>query len=260
MSIVKNLRSSNTLVDIDAVEKAINAGYEAQRREKKFTKKTTFAPSTIAYGHGTCARYWSYAFDGGMQVDENTAESIATMANGTAAGIRIANAFEKSGILVEAEREALIADPPIRGFIDVIVRLPGDDEDMVGEIKTTRAEMFTFRQNSGKPTAYHNYQLLIYLKATGLSRGFFVYENRNDQTMVLIPVTMNEKNEQIISNCFDWLRVVRKAWVDKTLPKRPKGWTIKNKNCRNCPFYAVCWETKEDNGVIVIPPMEVETP
>lgn len=260
MSIVRNLRSSSAPVDLEAIEKAINDGYEAQRREAKFVKKKSFAPSTIGYGHGTCARYWSYAFDGGVVTDINSSESIATMSNGSDAGRRIAKAFEQSGILVEAEKEAIIEDPPIRGFIDVVVKLPDDDEEMIGEIKTTRSESFMFRQTTGKPVPYHLYQILIYLYATGLKRGFFVYENRNDQTMVLLPIVMNDKNKQVLEDAFEWLRKAYKAWQEKTLPKRPKGWTVKNKNCRGCPFYEQCWSEKEDKGVIEIPKMEVYSP
>lgn len=260
MSIVKNYSFRTSEIDVSAIEQAINEGYEKLRREPKFNKKASFAPSTIAYGHGTCARYWKYAFDGGVITDENSAESIATMSNGTDAGIRIANALERAGILVEAEREAKIEDPPIRGFIDAIIQLPGDDEQMVGEVKTTRQEAFTFRQTSMKPAPYHNYQILIYLYATGLNRGFFIYENRNDQTMLLIPVVMNDRNKQILENMFTWLKQVYSAYNDGELPLRPKGWTIRNKNCRNCPFFKTCWEEKEDKGTVDIPKMEVASP
>ena len=41
----------------------INSGYTV-KRVSRHTQKKTFAPSTVAYGHGECPRYWYIAFDG----------------------------------------------------------------------------------------------------------------------------------------------------------------------------------------------------
>jgi len=49
---------------MDALVEKINSGYIAKRGDRHQQKKT-FAPSTIAYGHGECARYWYLAFEGG---------------------------------------------------------------------------------------------------------------------------------------------------------------------------------------------------
>ncbi len=42
---------------VEGIAEAIQQGYIANRGPKHQQKKT-FAPSTIAYGHGECARYW----------------------------------------------------------------------------------------------------------------------------------------------------------------------------------------------------------
>ena len=58
----------NTKTEPDFTEgliDAINAGYTANIKPR-FQKKTTFAPSTLTYGAGECARYWYLAFEGGI--------------------------------------------------------------------------------------------------------------------------------------------------------------------------------------------------
>lgn len=255
--IVQNLKfkNANDGFDHNALAKLIEESYLQQRRAPKFSKKTTFSPSSIGGYQGTCPRYWYLAFEGGIAVDAADAVGIATMKNGTDAGVRIAKVFEDSGALVGKEIEVNLKDPPIRGFIDVMVRLDG--EIVVGEIKTTRQESFVFRKNTMKPMATHLCQILIYLDATQKKHGFLMYENRNTQEYVIIPVEMNEKNRKILDEVYDWLRVVRKSWEDKELPKRP--FQKRNKICKGCPMFDICWNHSPD-GTVKIPVMVTPVP
>ena len=61
------IREVETPAQLDAKElvKIIEAGYLVGR-EPKHTQKKTFGPSTIAYGHGECPRYWYLAFEGAV--------------------------------------------------------------------------------------------------------------------------------------------------------------------------------------------------
>jgi CRISPR/Cas system-associated exonuclease Cas4 (RecB family) len=231
------------------VEKA----YLDSRRESKHTQKVSFSPSSIGYGNGTCPRYWYLAFEGGHFEETTDALGVANMMNGTDAHTRLQKLFEQSGVLVATEVEVKLADPPIRGFIDALIRWEG--EIVVGEIKTTRQEAFLFRQTSMKPAPNHLFQILIYMKGTGKSQGFLFYENKNTQEFLVIPVEMNERNEKILEDALEWLRTVRKAWEeDKTLPERP--FRKNNKICKNCPVYELCWN-QTGPGEVNIPVMEV---
>ena len=49
-------------IDVAGLTEKIQSGYTVNRIDKH-TQKKTFAPSTIAYGHGECPRYWYLAFD-----------------------------------------------------------------------------------------------------------------------------------------------------------------------------------------------------
>ena len=54
---LKSVSKKNTIIDSDALIEKIKSGYIINRGPKFQTKKT-FAPSTIAYSHGECPRYW----------------------------------------------------------------------------------------------------------------------------------------------------------------------------------------------------------
>lgn len=238
--------------DVSKLSEAIEAGYLSEAREAAVKKKVSFAPSAIGYGFGTCPRYWFMAFEGAMFDDPVDAVGIANMSNGSQAHERIQKAMDDAGILVAKEVKVTPNDPPIFGFIDAMVRIDG--EILVGEIKTTRQESFIFRQNSMKPMTHHLYQVLIYLHATGKENGFLLYENKNDNTFLIIPVTMNDTNKKILEDALQWMRDVWANWESGTLPTRP--FSKKSKQCKSCPLWNACWNETPD-GEVTLPGMAV---
>lgn len=249
-------------VDAKVISDLVERGYMAQVREAKVTKKESFAPSSIGYdGNGRCPRYWYMAFEGKYVFEETTdAMGMATMMNGRFAGDRFGEVFKASGSVVGLEVEMKMTDPPIRGFIDALIRIEneetGESEVVVAEFKTTRSEIFMIRQNTMKPLAYHLYQILLYMRATGKDKGFLFYENRNDLSFLVIPVEMSEKNSKILDDALDWLREVRNNWEAEgdTLPTRP--FTRKSKQCKYCPVLNECWDNLGE-GTTTIAPMVV---
>lgn len=255
-SIVQNLKFGRPKsgFNVDKLADAINAGYLADARAPRITQKKSFSPSSIGgtYSGALCPRRWVLAFRGeSMWNDEVDAVGMATMKNGTASHERIQAALQKAGVLVEAEREITNVDPPIRGFIDAIVEIDG--ERAVVEIKTTREEAFRARQTTMTAMPQHMYQILLYLKLTGLKTGILLYENRNDLSMLAIRVDLDEENEAIIDEALDWMRQVWKAYQDDLLPKC--AFRKDSKACKGCPFYPSCYDAGE--GDIKIPRMDV---
>lgn len=254
--IVKGLgyRKRGASFDVDKLTDAIRAGYEANARPDALLEKTTFSPSALGYESGTCARRWVLAF-GGKHIAVNTADAsgFAVMQSGTDAHARIQKAMTDAGIMVEQEKEVRLEDPPVRGFVDCIVEIDG--EELVGEIKTTRQEAWMWRESSMKGANYHMYQILLYMHILEKKKGFLLYENRNDNSLLVIPVAMDEKNTEVLGEALDWMRKVKKASDEKQLPQRP--WTKRNKICRNCPLFDECWNPKMPMHDVVIPPMEV---
>jgi CRISPR/Cas system-associated exonuclease Cas4 (RecB family) len=131
-----------------------------------------------------------------------------------------------------------------------------DGEIVVGEFKTTRQEVFLIRQASMKPSAQHMIQILIYLKATGNKSGLVLYENKNTQEFLVIPVELNERTDALIEEVFEWLRMVYKNFEEGELPKRPVRKT--NKICKGCPLFNDCWNVQPE-GTVDLPLMGVPT-
>jgi len=237
----------------DLLEKA----YMSSRREPNDRAKKSFAPSGIGYGAGTCPRRWWYDFNGGvLRVDEPDAIGIANMAYGTEAHERIQNLFDTAGILVEAERKVVTDDqpdmPPVFGFADLIINWQG--EEAVGEIKTTSQESFVAKSAKGQPAGYHLLQVLIYMKVLGLNKGFLLYENKNSQQMLIMPVTWNVANTKLIDDTFEWMNLVYGNAMNGSLPKRPFR-SEKSVVCKTCPFLKHCWN--DEPGSVELPVLEV---
>jgi CRISPR/Cas system-associated exonuclease Cas4 (RecB family) len=231
----EKIMSRPSFLDKNALIEKINSGYTVKRVDK-FTKKTSFAPSTIAYSHGECPRYWYLAFEGAMFEDNADAYGGANMTAGTKSHERIQQAMEDAGILKNSEFKITYPDPPIFGYGDVI--LEWENEDLLGEIKTMPNEGFEYRKLAGKPKAGHLIQLLIYMKVLNKSKAILIYENKNNHELLIFPVELNEYSFKWVENAFEWMRTVRKAWENKTLPE--KNYRSNSKICKTCPIRATC--------------------
>ena len=146
-------------------------------------------------------------------------------------------------------------DPPIFGYGDVMLDWEG--EEIIGEIKTMLNEGFEYRKNSMKPKTGHLIQLLIYMKILGKKKGVLIYENKNNHELLVLPVEVDDNYRQWIDNAFQWMRDVRQAWVDRTLPT--KNYRSNSKICKTCPIQKACADAGD--GTIKIKSMEklVET-
>ena len=254
-SLVGNLKFKKGLGNFDSNKFAeeIEAAYTSGNKVEEFTQKKTFSPSTIGYGHGNCARYWFIAFNGAKFDDNFDATAVANMSNGTAAHDRIQNIMKKTGRVKDIEVEILSQDPPIRGFMDVL--LDWDGEEVAGEIKTIKDEGYALRQAAMAPTGNHKLQLLAYMKILGLKDGFFYYENKNDQGILIIPISMTPTNTKLIDDTFDWLRKVYANYQAGTLPNR--AFTKSQSACKYCPVKKVCWKELDEGEVEIeamVPP------
>lgn len=246
---LKKVEQKPSFLNTQELIEKIQYGYIA-KRETKFQQKKTFAPSTIAYSHGECPRYWYLAFEGAMFEDNADAYGGANMTNGTKSHERIQQAMEDAGILKNAEFKITNQDPPIFGYGDVI--LDWENEDLLGEIKTMPSEGFEYRKASGKPKTGHLIQLLIYMKILGKAKGVLIYENKNNHDLLVIPVEVNDYYRQWVDGAFNWMREVRKAWETKQLPT--KNYRSNSKICKTCPLSKTCAEA--GTGVIKIKSLE----
>ena len=223
-------------MDVAGITEKIKEGYIINRIDKH-TQKKTFAPSTIAYGHGECPRYWYLAFDGQTFEDNADAYGAANMTAGTKSHERIQSAMGNvPDFLIDSEFKITYSDPPIFGYGDVMLNWQG--ETLLGEIKTMMNEGFEYRKAHMKPKTGHLIQLLIYMKILKKAKAVLIYENKNNHELLLLPVEVNDHYRRWVDQAFDWMRTVRKAWVDRTLPK--KNYRSNSKICKNCPIQKAC--------------------
>ena len=233
---VKSPGEGPSFVDKDALIEKIRSGYTINRVDK-FTKKNSFAPSTIAFSHGECPRYWYLAFEGGLFEDNADAYGGANMTAGTKSHERIQEAMGNvPDFLVDSEFKITYNDPPIFGFGDVILNWGG--EELLGEIKTMPSEGFEYRKAAGKAKTGHLIQLLIYMKILKKARAVLIYENKNNHDLLIIPVEINDYYKKWVNAAFDWMKEVRQAWETKTLPT--KNYRSNSKICKTCPLTKVC--------------------
>lgn len=246
--IIGNLKFKKADEDgFDANEFAamLEKAYAGDGDQSGFKKKTSFSPSTVGYGHGNCGRYWFIAFEGAEFEEKFDAMARANMENGKMAHDRIQAKMQLTGKVKYLEQEVKNEDPPIRGFIDL--GLIWNDEEVVGEIKTAKEEVYMHKQSSMKPSPNHLLQILTYMKLRGVKQGFMFYENKNNQEYLIIPVNMTESNEKLIDYVFDWMQQVRKNWENKTLPTRP--FTKSGSPCTYCPVKKTCWKELGDGEI-----------
>jgi CRISPR/Cas system-associated exonuclease Cas4 (RecB family) len=228
--------SKKTFLDTDELIEKIKSGYTV-KRVSKHTQKKTFAPSTIAFGHGECPRYWYIAFDGAEFEDNADAYAAANMNAGTKSHERIQEAMGNvEDFLIDSEFKITSNDPPIFGFGDVMLNWEG--KELLGEIKTMPMEGFEYRKASGKPATYHLVQLLIYMKILNKTEAVLIYENKNNHELLILPVEISDYYIKWVNGTFDWLRAVRKAWTDRTMPE--KNYRSNSKICKTCPVRATC--------------------
>lgn len=252
----------------EGLGEAIQAGYTAKLKPK-FSKKTTFAPSTLTYGAGECARYWYLAFDGAIFHDNADAYGVANRTSGTLSHDRIQDAVMNAGLLYEGmefdpepskykkqihpalEFRIKNQDPPISGYGDAMLEYKG--EVIVGEIKTMPSEGFEYKKASKQPKTGHLMQLLMYMKILKKDKGALIYENKNNHELLVLPVAVNDHYRRWVDQAFDWMREVRKAWEDRNLPQ--KTYRSNSRICKSCPIQAACAEA--ETGVIKIKPLEL---
>lgn len=254
MSLVQNLKYRKVREGIDPKRLTAMLDEAIMKRNRSGWKvKKSFSPSLIGYGHGNCPRYWHMAFSGAHFDEQNDPKGLANMDYGIISHERMNKLFEESDIeVVDVERKLFIDHPPVFGFIDIIIKYDG--EDAVGELKTARQESWNYRQINMKPTDSHLVQILLYMAGSDIGRGFLMYENKNTQELLVIPVNWTEANQEFFDKVISWMTEVYDNWDawweqahgadnDAGLPMRP--FTRKSRECKGCPIRKDCWDGPE---------------
>jgi CRISPR/Cas system-associated exonuclease Cas4 (RecB family) len=221
--------------------------------DSKFKQKRSFAPSALGFGSGTCPRYWHFALNGVDFIDEKTAAAISNMEAGRDRHERFAEYFEKAdGVdIVKVEQELRNEDPPVFGFVDIIIKFQG--RKIVGEFKTTSSRNWYAVRKSGKAKDYHMVQILIYMKLLDIEHGFLMYENKDSNQLLFIDVKLSDYDDYV-TDILNWMKMVYQNYKDGNIPSRP--FEKKSKPCKYCPVFDACWDAED--GSTEIAPLNVE--
>jgi CRISPR/Cas system-associated exonuclease Cas4 (RecB family) len=217
----------------------INSGYTDT---DKWRQKKSFAPSSLFYGPGDCARRWVLSMTGCLHESKTTQQNVMRMKKGIADHARIQQAMENAGMVIEVEKELRNSDPPIHAFADAILKVL--EELVVAEIKTTSLKNFEYRQQTNKIASYHLGQLLIYMFLLGIDKGVIIYEATKPDGEVLlhaIPVEMTDEYREEIEGVLAWCRKVYAVYKEGVLPTR--GHRKDSKICKSCPVEKTCDES-----------------
>jgi CRISPR/Cas system-associated exonuclease Cas4 (RecB family) len=249
MSQFANLFFKNTPYDLKNLSEILDASYSDSFTVDEEIQKKSFSPSTIGYLSGTCPRRWVLAFRGAQWFQEHTSHSVDNMEAGTDAHARIQANFQNSDLKVIIEKELLVEDPPVRGFVDVIIE-DFNGYNLVIEIKTTRTEAWASRRAKNKGPAYQVLQLLLYMFFLEEEHGLLLYEDKNDHEKLLIPVEMTSKNKETIEKVVTWMREVYSVYEEGKLPKIP--FRSNSKVCKSCPLQKYCFSQPEGDTEVEV--------
>lgn len=249
------LNSKKDYVDIKKISEALAKARKSSWRESSDKQKVSFSPSIIGFGYGMCSRYWFYAFRGAFFEEKFSPLNASAMKNGILSHQRLQEEYSKAEELkAQIEKECINEDPPIRGFIDVIVEVDG--KPVIGDIKTSKHMLYLQREATMKPSPSNYLQTLIYMYVEGVEDGYIHYESKDSHEELLIPIKMTEQAREYIEEVFDWMRTVKKAYEEDTLPER--CFTKSEPACKYCPLSKTCW-SDESEPQTVIPPLEVKS-
>ena len=243
-----------TPYDLKSLAEIVEAAYSARISGKRWVQKKSFSPSTLGYQSGTCPRKWVMLFQGAESYEEYEPRSVDNMSAGIDAHERIQNNFHNANeFTLDIEWDLLVEDPPIHGYVDMIIR-DYNGFDIVVEIKTTRTEAFSHRVANNKGPNYQVLQLLLYMYFMDMRYGLLLYEDKNDHDKALIPVEMTEENRRKIEDVIKWMRTVYATYKNGQLPERP--FRSNSKECKSCPL--LDWCKNQPDGDIKLEPMKFD--
>ena len=113
---------------------------------------------------------------------------------GKATHQRVYKCLLKMGFLKASEVK--VGDDLFHGYVDAVIKLPGEDE-MPLEIKTIRREEFDNILNKGKPTWQSYIQLQLYLHYLNKERGRILFIEANTLGDYIMPLEEYRQEQKI---------------------------------------------------------------
>ena len=169
----------------------------------------------------------------GYSKDSTKAQSIRRMNVGTLMHEFIDTKLRgRKGILLSAEEEVSIDNPPVVGHYDAIVRNPKTKTKELIELKTYAEPKKYSKFKLVLPKAAHIMQWNLYSLMTKVMTGLIFYINKNDQSY---KAYAQKQNPRILSTLFKKFTMVQTA-IDEgeRIPYQPK------ENHAWCDYQTTC--------------------
>ena len=224
---------------------------EAKQKHPRVEKTylSHFRPSEIGYEPRVI-----YLSVHGLIVWADSPATFRRFENGNSVHARWDNWFKHAGIIVASEQDITIDDPPMRGRLDNIITLDG--LPYIVEIKSIEDGAYSELK---EPQWNHLVQLSVYLAATGIPRGYLLYENKNNNTPKYFEISLDADTgtvhiacprhgfvhyEGLIDKVYTKLRYVRKCIETGKVPVACAGCS------KQCKWFGVCMEAVEGKEVL----------
>lgn len=117
-------------------------------------------------------------------------------------------------------------------------------------------ELKTIRSNSregaygyeglSSPIPAHLYQLNLYMYAAGVSKGVFMYGNKNDQNIKEFPVSLMQ--DIYVQPVLDKVSYMNRYYIGRKVCPRPSE-ALEDKMgfCKGCEYLKICWGVNSEN-------------
>lgn len=208
---------------------------------------------------GFCNRKIAYEFFGMPRLPMDS-QTLRKLENGNFLEQRFHKYFSELGVLVDEEvsvstQEVDECPVLISGRLDFIIdegKLAGKEEQELAivELKSINTWGFKDVTRDMRPQLSHLYQITMYMWLTGIHKGWVVYEDKNDQTLVAIPIIFDEKiiygsNDNrsvgLIKEITDLAVMIENKQVPPRCPNaNPQKFPCKWKS-GNCDYYDHCY-------------------
>lgn len=252
---------------------------EKEEREEKYGK---IRDKFFASDAGSCGRKIAYEFFG-LKKKILDARTLRILENGNFLQRRYSKYFKEMGVWENEELSVNTADNEEIPFFlsartDIIINYKKLFEDVFGkyekenpelddlalvELKSINTWGFKGKDGvgTGSPKLDHLYQLMIYMWLTGIHQGWILYEDKNEQDMVAIPVVYDERvlfgsGDERSKGLIAELEKLAEMIEQKIVPPRCPEANEEKFPCfwkrGQCDFYDHCWNPDHNGEAIPI--------
>lgn len=224
---------------------------------------------------GKCPRKVAYSFYN-LPKQRLDGRVLRLLANGEKLQERYSDYFKELGVWLGEEEPVNTLDREdcpfnMSGRLDIRINYakifdPKYDkpepelEDMaIIEMKSINTWGFKSLMKTGQPQLDHLYQITIYMWLTGIHKGWVIYEDKNDQTLLTIPITFDERiiygtpdgrTKGLIREFTELAECLENDKVpNRCLEANRSAFPCKWKS-GNCDYYDHCWNPEHDGLAI----------